>query len=140
MNIGRSVKQLYQIYERRANRILEKYGLTLSQLDIIVYICLRSNHEHPIIQKDIESALKLSNPTVSGTLDRLERKGFIKREQDACNRRVHLIEPTDEGREKVRSTKYEMEELELQMINDISEAHQELLMELHEKMARNIVG
>ena len=48
-------------------------------------------------QGDIEEALKLSNPTVSGTLDRLERKGLVKRLPDPENRRVNQIALTEKA-------------------------------------------
>ena len=55
---------------------LKNYDLTKSQSDIIRFLCTRENEI--TTQKDIETYFQISNPTVTGLLNRLEQKQFIQ--------------------------------------------------------------
>ena len=57
-------------------------------------ILLFRNKGTPMCQKDIEERLGLKNPTVTGTLKRLEAKGFIKRVPLESDHRFNQITPT----------------------------------------------
>ena len=46
-------------------------------MDILIF--LLHNENKIVNQRDIENFLSLSNPTIAGTLLRLEKKGFIIR-------------------------------------------------------------
>ena len=53
------------------NEGLKKYDLTKSQRDVLGY--LHFTDKDPVIQKDIEEHFHISNPTVTGILNRLEQ-------------------------------------------------------------------
>ena len=71
------------------NEALKKYDLTKSQHDVLGY--LHHTDKKVVIQKDIEEHFQISNPTVTGILNRLEQKGFIQRQSDANDKRVRTI-------------------------------------------------
>ena len=52
---------------------------------------LHFTDKNPVIQKDIEEHFHISNPTVTGILNRLEQKGFIERKQSLKDKRVRTI-------------------------------------------------
>jgi DNA-binding MarR family transcriptional regulator len=69
---GLYFKLIHHSFEKRLNKILAPYDLTLSQFDILSI--LNENNTHGITQRDIEYALKLENPTVTGLVKRMEAK------------------------------------------------------------------
>lgn len=71
------------------NEGLKKYDLTKSQQDVLGY--LHHTDKEIVIQKDIEEHFHISNPTVTGILNRLEQKGFIERKSSEKDKRVRAI-------------------------------------------------
>jgi len=79
---------------KEKNRRLAQYNLTSIQSDVLVFI-LEHSGEREINQLDVQAEFKLTNPTVSGIIDRLEDKGFVKRVRsgyDARFRRLEVLE------------------------------------------------
>lgn len=95
--VGFMFKQINNIYEKEFNNLLRGIGITSSQCAVLDYL-LGSSKEF-VNQKDIEKALSLKNPTVTGILKRLDEKGFIlavpsNQEKDArtfTRRKKHMI-------------------------------------------------
>jgi len=75
MPIGFLFKQINNVYEKEFNNRLRTLGITASQCAVLDYLFISSKEE--VNQRDIEKALSLSNPTVTGILKRLDEKGFI---------------------------------------------------------------
>ena len=68
---------------KKKNALFSKYGITGFQSDILAFL-----------YRNIENMFKKSNPVVSGTLDRLEKAGFIYREKSLNDSRYRSIKPT----------------------------------------------
>jgi len=75
MPVGFMFKQINTIYEKEFNNRLRKLGITASQCAVLDYLFNSSIEE--VTQKDIEKALNLKNPTVTGLLKRLDENGFV---------------------------------------------------------------
>lgn len=91
-NVGRQLKRIHVAMDNRFNSVISRYDLTTAQADML--ILLFHNKGTPMCQKDIEERLGLKNPTVTGTLKRLEAKGFIKRVPLESDHRFNQITPT----------------------------------------------
>lgn len=61
------------------------------------FIALHIIGEGPTNQTELAARAKVENQTMSRTLDRLEREGYIQRESDPRDRRRHMITRTAEG-------------------------------------------
>ena len=86
--VGFMFKQINNIYEKEFNNLLRGIGITSSQCAVLDYL-LGSSKEF-VNQKDIEKALSLKNPTVTGILKRLDEKGFILA-RTFTRRKKHMI-------------------------------------------------
>ncbi len=95
--IGKLIKQLHIALENNFNKFSKKYKLTSSQMYILIF--LLHNENKIVNQRDIENFLSLSNPTIAGTLLRLEKKGFIIRKISSKDKRYKEIYLTDKSRE-----------------------------------------
>ena len=72
MTIGFMFKQINTIYEKDFNQLLRNIGITASQCAVLDYLFCSS--EEAVNQRDIEKALSLRNPTVTGLLKRLDEE------------------------------------------------------------------
>lgn len=79
--------------EKLSNQVLAPYELTHTQYKILMM--LYRAPEHVIHQADIETHLSMTNPSVTGILQNLEKKGLVVRRQNPEDKRSKLITPTD---------------------------------------------
>ena len=93
--VGFMFKQINNIYEKEFNNLLQGIGITSSQCAVLDYL-LGSSKEF-VNQKDIEKALSLKNPTVTGILKRLDEKGFILAVPSNQDKRCKNIYPTEKA-------------------------------------------
>lgn len=127
MSISHSIKQITTAFERYANQNLDKYGLTMSQMETLMFLYSCEQNKASVIQRDIENAMRLKNPTVSGILDRLERKGFISRVPNPSNRRVNQIVLTPKAISLRETATADLEALEENMLQEVSAEDREHL-------------
>lgn len=91
-----SLKQLvqcYQAYEKLANQHFTELGLTSSQFDIIATL----GNTEGMSCKELGEKTFITKGTMTGVLDRLEKKGFLTRCPVEGDRRLYLIKLTIEG-------------------------------------------
>ncbi len=134
--VGKLIKELNTSLENNFNKYFKKYKLTSSQMDILMF--LFSNEDKIVNQRDIENYLGLTNPTIAGTLFRLEKKGFIRRKRGLEDKRYKEIYLT----EKSRKLKYVIFEYiknnDNKMFADISKEEKENLKNIIVKLIKNL--
>jgi DNA-binding MarR family transcriptional regulator len=81
-------------------------------------------------QSELIERLGVEPPTVTGTVQRLERDGLLRREPDPANRRVSRVFLTDAGRALEGPVKDAWLQIERQVTADLSAAEREQLLEL----------
>jgi MarR family transcriptional regulator, organic hydroperoxide resistance regulator len=89
---GRLLSTASRLVEHAWLDALDELGLSHAGL-----IALHLLGEEPTNQTELAARARVENQTMSRTLDRLERAGFIVREQDARDRRRHVITRTAAG-------------------------------------------
>lgn len=77
---------------------IKKIGLTGPQLFILRELFV----EQPRTLSDLSKTLELSNSTVTGIVDRLERDGIVTRTRDVKDRRVIWISTTEHCDQKIK--------------------------------------
>ena len=107
-HFGHRLRILHWCTDQAVTNALAQMELTSAQGRILGYLALRKTA--PCL-KDIEEEFRLSHPTVSGLLSRLEKKGFLEFRSDEADRRVKRIYLLDKGKacnasmyETIRST------------------------------------
>jgi len=88
----RLFKLLNSTLRDHIDRNVKALELTTSQLDVLVGIAAHCGQ--PVNQREIEAELHLSNPTVTGILQRLEAKGFVTRTVRPGDRRFKEVRLT----------------------------------------------
>jgi MarR family transcriptional regulator, organic hydroperoxide resistance regulator len=86
------------VLKRPVAEAIAESGLTAPQVG-----ALRALADGGLSLKELSARLGLAHSTVSGIVDRLERRGFLRREPDARDRRRTIIVPSEVVRTYVRS-------------------------------------
>ncbi|WP_300720952.1 MarR family winged helix-turn-helix transcriptional regulator [uncultured Brachyspira sp.] len=134
--IGKLIKELHTALDNRFNRFLDKHKLTSSQMDILMF--LYHNEEKVINQRDIENFLGLSNPTITGTLYRLEKKGFIKRKVSLDDKRYKEIYLTAKSKKLKEIVFEDIRKNNEAMFYNMSSEEKETLVNIIKKLLYNI--
>ena len=92
--ILRSLRRIFHAVDRHSRRLARQHGLTEPQA-ICLNVIHRSGHINPGL---LARTVSLSPPTVTGILDRLQRRGLIQRERAARDKRQVVLCLTDSGR------------------------------------------
>lgn len=91
MNVhyGHLIRILHWCTDQTMTDALDKLNLTAAQGRLMAFVVHREGQ--PTYAKDVETELRLTHPTVSGLLSRLEQKGFLELKTDPNDRRSRQI-------------------------------------------------
>ena len=88
-----ALRRIMRSMDIASRRLISEHGLTTPQL-----ICLQNLQEHgPLTTGSLAQAVSLSPATVTGILDRMERRGLVTRERRPEDKRRVLIAITAAG-------------------------------------------
>jgi MarR family transcriptional regulator for hemolysin len=89
-SIGYSVAMAYRALRMALDAKLVRYGITFRQWQVLACLAL----EGEISQVKLAELIGVEGPTLVRILDRMEHKGWIKRNVSLRDRRQKLITPT----------------------------------------------
>lgn len=122
--IGALLKITVNGIEQSMNARVTALGLTSAQSHVMHYICRHSGQVH---QRDVEQAFELSHATVSGLIDRLESKGFIRRARGLADGRCIALYATEKALEYEERIHGYIKESEDQMLRGFSPEEEDTL-------------
>lgn len=132
---GHYVRILNSCTNQKITEALADMELTAAQGPILGFI---ERADHPPCSRDIEEAFRLSHPTVSGLLSRLEKKGFVEFRPDEVDRRCKRIYILPKGRSCNETMHRIIEENEAQMVKDFTDEEKELFAGLLLRAIQNM--
>lgn len=89
-----ALRRIMRSMDIASRQLISKYGITTPQL-----LCLQHMLEQgPMTTGMLAEAVSLSPATVTGILDRMERRGLVTRERRPEDKRRVLVAITDAGR------------------------------------------
>ena len=81
---------------KRISELVQPFDLTPASG---LVLSILADSESPLPPNQIAERLIISRATVTGLVDSLERRGYVRRLPHPSDRRMLLIEPTDTGRQ-----------------------------------------
>ncbi|MDU2490252.1 MAG: MarR family transcriptional regulator [Clostridium celatum] len=137
-HVGLLVKFINGKVNNRVNKNLAEFNLTGVQHEILCFIN-RNEHERDVFQKDVEKCLKLTNPTVTGIVKRLEEKEMIVRCPSSDDARYKCLHVTEKGKEVIcKSFKFGAENIEKQLVKGMSDEEVKMFKSLLYKSLKNM--
>jgi DNA-binding MarR family transcriptional regulator len=129
-HLGRALRS----HKRRSHQLMSDLGLHPGQTPIM-FALWRQDGE---VQKDLANSLHLTPPTLSVTLQRLEKAGLVCRKKDSADQRVSRVYLTEQGwqlKEQVMQCIRETDEL---CFRGFSPQEEDLLIELLDRITDNL--
>ena len=108
---------LRTVYDRRIRRL----GLTRAQWWVFTHLFRADG----VSQTELADTLEIEKPTLGRLLDRLEAKGWVRREHDARDRRVWRVHLAEEVEPALRTMRTIAAELRRDALAGLSAAERE---------------
>lgn len=119
---GLLIKQINDALEKNANNRLRSEDLTQSQVSLLME--LRNKDDGKLSMKDLEKVLHVAQPTVVGIVSRLEQKSYVCSLGDTDDKRIKIVQITEEGIRKCESAGKVMEDTERRMLRGMTKEEQ----------------
>lgn len=102
------LKVLGDAVRREGDNSMKAVGLTHSQMGVIV--CLENHEGGECSFKEVQRFLRVSQPTTTGLISRLEQKGFVTTLSSATDQRAKNVKLTPKGWEAAGAGKRRFDE------------------------------
>ena len=126
-NMIRSARQII-------NENLRPLNLSSAEGNILLHMLAQGNE---IAQEQLVEQLDVSKPAVSRTLDSLEAKGFVTRQQDPGDRRLHRVRLTERTLEIGPAVEQVYHQLYVLAVQGISGEELDEFLRLFSRMSEN---
>ena len=138
--LGNLIKHLNKMFEQQINENMISVNVTRSQMEVLVYTYIKNKNGIEVNQVDLEKDLNLKNPTVTGLISRLEKKGHMKREKSSKGPNYKSVLITDEGIRIIEEGKRITDNVEKEMFSVLDKDEKKELTRLLQKVidSRNL--
>jgi DNA-binding MarR family transcriptional regulator len=114
--VTRSVERANQLVRRYLAAHLDRLDVTEIEAHLLARLAARG----PCSVADVQRAFGLRPSTLTNALDRLERRGFLRRHPNPSDRRTFLLELTAAGRRAAREVVSLVDTLEARVAAQVS--------------------
>lgn len=131
---GPLMGMLNRALRRNYDRQLKDFGLTPCQFEVLIILC----EEDGILLSELGRRVSRDGPTITGVIDRMEKKVLVKRKRDSHDRRVVKVILTPKGKgmeEQLSLTKKQILE---KITKNLSARELTLLDTVLAKMMKNV--
>lgn len=129
------IKKAALVIEKLANPVLAPHELTNTQYKILMF--LYRNPGKPIRQIDIEEHFSMTNPSVTGIIQNLEKKGLVQRVPNPDDKRSKLLTLTEQALSMEMELRALGESLEQQVTESLSNEERQQLILLLNKILKD---
>ena len=112
-------------------------GSPFAILNLSDQAALQRIGESPAIMRDVAAELGSALSTATAVIDRLVKRGLVRRDRDESNRRVVRLSLTDEGRCLLGRFVEEQLANSVAILARLTPQERRTYLELHEKIARH---
>jgi DNA-binding MarR family transcriptional regulator len=118
------LRRIIQLIDRHSKYLIKTVGLSIPQLTILHEVACKREQS----ASQIARAVSLSQATVTGIIDRLERRGLIERSRDHLDRRKVLVRPTHHCLEMLTKTPPLLQESFIDALKDLQAWEQSMIL------------
>ncbi len=93
------IRSIYRKALKRLNARLAREKITFSQYSVLLAL----SREGPTQMSRLGEHMLVAPANVTGLIDRMSKKGYVRRRRDPRDRRLFVVESTDDGARLFRS-------------------------------------
>ncbi len=119
-----ALRKIIRAIDINSRELVKRVGLTGPQLLILMEVAARKEST----PGQIANAVSLSQATVTGILDRMQKRGLLTRRRSENDKRRMIVRLTDEGQELIRHAPPIMQEAFVERFNSLNEWEQMMIL------------
>ncbi|MCR1289986.1 MarR family winged helix-turn-helix transcriptional regulator [Shouchella clausii] len=132
--ILREIGMIARALDSISNIEFKEFDLTKGQYLYLVRIC-----EHPgIIQEKLAEMIKVDRTTAARAIKKLEKNGFIEKKEDAHNKKIKKLFPTQKGERVYPFIRKENDYSNTVALTGFSENEADTLFHLLQRVRKNV--
>ncbi len=136
---GRRFSIIDRAIKYRIDEGAEKLGLTAVQFRVLGELSrLEASGVEEVNQRDLERAEQVTHPTMTATIKRLEKKGFVTCTTSPVDHRYKKISCTEKSADIYKELAARDEAIMREICGGISEEEIETLLRITDKILKNI--
>ena len=135
-NFGFILHDVARLLRTTFDRRVKSLGLTRSQGWVLNYLFRNDG----VTQSDLAELLQIEKPTLGRLLDRLEAKGWVRREADATDRRVRRVFLTEEAEPAIKAMRTAAAEVRRDALAGVASDQAERFVDTLLAMKANLNG
>ena len=139
-DVGRLINTLSHQLKRQMCIQEEEDSLTTNMQRLVRHYILFQSLNRDIYQKDVEKEFQIRRSTATGTLQILEKNGFIRREPVKQDARLKKLVPTEKAKGVRQHILGNIRYIEELLARDIPEEKLSVCREVLEQMSANLSG
>lgn len=124
------------VFKRRIEWMLKDTGVYRSQHRLLMHLNCQPNCS----QVEIAEHLEVSPAAVAVSIKKLEKGGYIRRETDESDNRIHQVTITAKGKQVIQKSEVMFWKIERQMFRDFSEEEIQQMNDFLERIYNNLSG
>ncbi|WP_297518579.1 MarR family transcriptional regulator [uncultured Clostridium sp.] len=124
------LRRMMKGHFRKSRAVLEKYNLYAGQPPLLFLLMKEEGRR----QKDIAKALNIQAATVTVTVKRLEKAGFVEKREDEKDKRISRLYLTDQGRDACINVREAMDNINMKAFNVLTEDEKIVFRNLTKKI------
>ncbi|GAB6009112.1 MarR family winged helix-turn-helix transcriptional regulator [Dysgonomonas reticulitermitis] len=111
--------RIMKYWQRGKQRLLDEFGITGSQMELLGAICYMSEYKMEATQIILSQETEIDPMTTSTILRNLQKKGLVSRRESTTDTRARIVEVTDEGVALFFRAKTKIEESQEELFKNI---------------------
>ncbi len=123
-NVMINLRKIIRAIDMNSKKLIKRVGLTGPQLVILNEI----EHSGEISAGEVARAVSLSQATVTGILDRLEKRGLVHRQRSQHDKRRIMLSITDAGKQILETKPPLMQEAFVEKFSSLQEWEQTMIL------------
>jgi len=137
--LGHWLKRAYLAMTSYVNDLLRPHDLTYSQWQVLSLVGRRS--PAPATQREVQGCMRVEAATLTGVVDGLVRRGWLRRQENAADRRVNELSLTETGSAiYAELAPWVSAQVRERLQHGLSPGQVALAREVLQQMAQNLTG
>jgi DNA-binding MarR family transcriptional regulator len=134
-SIGRWVSVLYRQIRINIDKELITYNIGSTQIQVLRVII----NNDGINQENISRLLHVDKATVTRSVNKLVKEGYVIRNIDANDKRAYVLHLTQKGKDLEPTLRKILKSITVKLLTDFSNEEKEIAFSIFKKMHQNMI-
>ncbi|MEG0154499.1 MAG: MarR family transcriptional regulator [Lachnospiraceae bacterium] len=134
-SLQRELNHMMHLYRQLAMHILDEYGMKPHQAGILMAL----DRKDGLSQRELAELLRISPPSITVALQKMEQEGYLTREHDEKDQRIIRLTVTEKGESSTESVHDAFERIDEILFAKMNLEEKMLLRRLTAQMQENLL-